>query len=99
LQTAAIAKILSERVTSIAVAERIDYAWDMAREINRNLNVFNPIPSEIELVKRYLQTEISPNFELIDMLSRGVGVHHFSSEPFACLDDIVGQLSRGFLYR
>jgi hypothetical protein len=76
LQTAAMAKVLSERGTSIAVAERIDYAWDMAREISSGFNVLNPVPDEIELVKRFLQTEISPNFELIEMLSRGVGVHH-----------------------
>src|SRR6185503_14776269 len=37
---------------------------------------FSPIPDEIRLVQNFLRTEISPGFELVDMLSRGVGVHH-----------------------
>ncbi len=75
LQTAAMAKVLSERGTSIAVASRIDSVRELAREIARDFSVVTPMP-EIELVKKFLQTEISPNFELVDMLSRGIGVHH-----------------------
>jgi hypothetical protein len=48
----------------------------MARTITENLEPFHNIPEEIALVERFLQTEISPDFELINMLERGVGVHH-----------------------
>lgn len=76
LETAAIAKVMSERGTSIAVANKIDYVWNMARKISDSVNTLPSIPEEIKLVQRFLRTEISPDFELIEMLSRGVGVHH-----------------------
>lgn len=76
LQTAAMAKVFSERGTSIAVASKIGSVWSMARSISESLEPLSPIPEEISLVQKFLQTEISPNFELIQMLSCGVGVHH-----------------------
>jgi superfamily II DNA/RNA helicase len=76
LQTAAMARVLSERGTSIAVANNTDWVWNMAREVSKTLNELSPVPAEIELVQKFLKTEISPNFELINMLSCGVGVHH-----------------------
>jgi len=76
LQTAAMAKIFSERGTSIAVANTINSVWTMARKISKTVNVLSPIPDEIELVQKFLKTEISPDFELVEMLSRGIGVHH-----------------------
>ena len=76
LQTAAMARVMSERGTSIAVATNINWVWNMAREICKSLPTFNSIPDEIQLVQNFLKVEISSNFELIDMLSHGVGVHH-----------------------
>ncbi len=76
LQTAAMARVLSERGTSIAVANNTDWVWSMAREVSKTLDELSPVPAEIELVQKFLKTEISPNFELINMLSCGVGVHH-----------------------
>jgi replicative superfamily II helicase len=76
LQTAAMAKIFSERGTSIAVANTINSVWTMARKICETVDVLSPIPDEIELVLKFLKTEISPDFELVNMLSHGVGVHH-----------------------
>ena len=76
LQTAAMARILSERGTSIAVANNTDWVWNMARKVSEKFEPLSPIPEEIELVQNFLKTEISENFELIEMLSRGVGVHH-----------------------
>jgi hypothetical protein len=76
IQAGAMAKIFSERGTSIAVAQKIDHAWSMARSVAKSLRPCEPVPKEISLVQRFLQTEISPDFELIDMLNRGVGVHH-----------------------
>jgi replicative superfamily II helicase len=76
LQTAAMARIMSDRGTSIAVANNTDWVWNMARKTCETMQPFNPIPDEILLVQNFLRTEISSNFELIDMLSHGVGVHH-----------------------
>lgn len=76
LETAAMAKIMSERGTSIAVATRIDSVWSMARKISETLEPISSDCSEIELVQKFLRTEISSDFELVEMLSRGVGVHH-----------------------
>ncbi|MEA3293493.1 MAG: DEAD/DEAH box helicase [Euryarchaeota archaeon] len=75
-QTAAMARILSERGTSIAVANNTDWVWNMARKVNEKFEPLSPIPEEIKLVQNFLRTEISESFELIDMLSHGVGVHH-----------------------
>lgn len=76
LQTGAIARVLSERGTSIAVATRIDSVWAMARKISESLVAYSSLPGEIELVQRFLANEISPGFELIEMLKHGVAVHH-----------------------
>lgn len=76
VQAGAMATVFSERGTSIAVAQKIDHVWSMARTVAGSLKPFDNIPAEIALVQRFLQTEISPQFELIEMLGRGVGVHH-----------------------
>ena len=76
MQAAAMAKIMSERGTSIAVANNTDWVWNMARHVCRTFEPRHPISEEILLVQNFLRTEISPDFELVDMLSRGVGVHH-----------------------
>ncbi len=76
VQAGAMAKVFSERGTSIAVAQKIDHVWALARVVKDSFRAFEDVPSEIALVQRFLMTEISPQFELIDMLSRGVGVHH-----------------------
>ena len=91
LQTGAMAKVLSERGTSIAFANRIDSVWEMARQISRTIGRLSPIPDEIKLVQRFLATEISPNFELIRMLESGVAVHHagLSDETQALIESLA----------
>ncbi|MFH1845170.1 MAG: DEAD/DEAH box helicase [bacterium] len=76
VQAGAMAKVFSERGTSIAVAQKINDVWSVARTVRDSLDPWENVPPEVELVQRFLQTEISPEFELIDMLNRGVGVHH-----------------------
>ena len=76
LQTAAMARVLSGRGTSIAVGMKINDVWVMAREAKKVLPALSPIPEQIQLVQNFLRTEISPNFELIDLLGHGIGVHH-----------------------
>ncbi|MCY4341341.1 MAG: DEAD/DEAH box helicase [Gammaproteobacteria bacterium] len=76
LQTAAISAVMSARGTSIAVANKIPTVWKMAGEAARSLPELSKVPSVIRLVQDFLRTEISPDFKLIDMLDKGVGVHH-----------------------
>lgn len=76
LETAAVSKIMSRNGTSIAVSTKIDSVWSMARAICSSFEEYSPIPEEIKLVQNFLKTEISYDFELINMLSYGVGVHH-----------------------
>ena len=74
--TDAMATVFSQRGTSVAVALRIDSVWAMAREIAKVLPMLSPVPEEIKLVQKFLQTEISPNFELVNLLDHGIAVHH-----------------------
>ncbi len=70
------AKVFSKRGTSIAVAQKISDAWSIARKVAADLDPYVQIHNDIQLVQRFLATEISKDFELIDMLSKGVVVHH-----------------------
>ncbi len=76
LQTAAMAMIFSARGSSIAVATRIDQAWSMARETSKVMPTLRNKSADITLVQNFLRAEISSNFELIELLEHGVGVHH-----------------------
>lgn len=74
IQAAAMSKVMSDRGTSIAMAQTIPNCWTMAREVAEKLA---PIDSpRLMLVRKFLADEISPDFELIELLGRGVGVHH-----------------------
>lgn len=76
LQTAAAGAIMSDRGTSIAVANRISSVWKMADEAAGNLPAFDPVPTDIGLVQDFLRTEVSSEFQLVETLKHGVGVHH-----------------------
>lgn len=75
-QAVAMAKVFSKRGTSIAIAQTIPDAWGIARKVAAELEPYVQIPEDIELVQRFLAVEISKDFELIEMLSKGVVVHH-----------------------
>ena len=76
LQTAAIGRVMSAKGTSIAVANNIKTVWTMARNAMESLPAFGAVPRDVVLVQDFLRTEVSPNFELVNMLGHGVGVHH-----------------------
>ncbi len=75
-QAVAMAKSFSDRGTSIAIAQTIPDVWSIARKVAAELPAFEQVPSEVALVQRFLATEVSEKFELINMLSKGVVVHH-----------------------
>lgn len=76
LQTAAMGTIMSARGTSVTVANNIPTVWTMAREAAESLAAFEAVPDDIRLVQDFLRSEISPDFQLVSLLERGVGVHH-----------------------
>ena len=88
LQTAAMAKIFSARGSSVAVATQIPHVWSMAREAAKVMPKARNNPPEITLVQNFLKAEISPKFELVQLLDHGVGVHHagLSDETIALME-------------
>lgn len=76
LQTAAMATVLSSRGTSIAIGNTIATVWSMARSAAKTLPKLENPTEEIQLVQNFLKSEVSSDFELVEMLSHGVGVHH-----------------------
>ena len=75
-QSGAMASIMSQRGTSIAVANRISSVWGMARMLQKSMPVIAYPDADTRLVQDFLRTEIAENFELVDMLDHGIGVHH-----------------------
>lgn len=76
LQTAAITKEMSSRGTSVAVANQIKSVWNMADEAANSLPRLKSQSDEVRLVQDFLRTEVSRDFKLIELLDKGVGVHH-----------------------
>ncbi len=70
------AKSFSSRGTSIVIAKTKPNAWSIARVLCKNMDDLESIPSEILLVQNFLKVEVSPEFELIQMLNKGIGIHH-----------------------
>lgn len=66
----------SSRGTSIAIAQKIPDVWSIARKVSAELSPLDPIPGDVAIVQRFLATEVGKDFELIEMLSKGVVVHH-----------------------
>ncbi len=76
IQTAAMANTFSIRGTSIAIARDIPGSWSMARRIAEAIPDDTETSDEVALVQRFLRTEVSEEFELVQLLAKGVGVHH-----------------------
>lgn len=76
VQTAAMAKVFSERGTSIAIATNTSHVWSMAKKLAKDMAPRKKVSDRVRLVQRFLKTEIGEDFELIGMLERGIAVHH-----------------------
>ncbi|HDL01525.1 MAG TPA: DEAD/DEAH box helicase, partial [candidate division Zixibacteria bacterium] len=70
------AKVFANRGTSIVIAKTQPNAWSLARVLSENMDDLGDIPSQIQLVQNYLKAEVSSEFELIEMLNKGIGIHH-----------------------
>ena len=85
------AKVFADRGTSIVIAKTKLNAWSLARVLSNNMDDLEKIPRQIQLVQNYLKTEVSPEFELIKMLNKGIGIHHggLSEEIKALMEWLV----------
>ncbi|HJH30113.1 MAG TPA: DEAD/DEAH box helicase [Methanosarcinaceae archaeon] len=85
------AKVFANRGTSIVVAKTKPNAWSLARVLSDNMDDLENIPPQILLVQNYLKAEVSPEFELIKMLNKGIGIHHgdLSDEIKALMEWLV----------
>jgi len=76
-QTAAMGVVFSGRErTSVTILRTIQDSWSAARLVAENLGQLEEVPVEIALVQRFLASEVGPDFEMIDLLESGVGVHN-----------------------
>jgi len=69
-------KYFANRGTSIIIAKTQPNAWSLARVLSDSMDDLEITPSQIQLVQNYLKAEVSPDFELIKMLNKGIGIHH-----------------------
>lgn len=77
--TAAMAKELSRRGTCLAIGRTPDDSWSMARRLIQEMPKLTDEFTgyeDIQLVKKYLADEMGSEFELIEMLDKGIGVHN-----------------------
>lgn len=68
--------VFSERGTSIVIAQQIPHVWSISGKIANTLPDFEEVDPDIALVQRFLATEVSPEFKLVKLLEKGIGVHH-----------------------
>ena len=85
------AKVFSDRGTSIVIATKISYVWSIAKTLSDEIPDLENISLKIKLVQNFLKAEVSPDFELINMLNKGIGVHHskLSDEIKALMEWLV----------
>lgn len=72
----AAARAFSQRGTSVVVARTIPDVWSTANAIAESLPTLDSVDEDIALTQRFLATEISPQFALVQLLNAGIGVHH-----------------------
>lgn len=96
LQAAAMATVFASRGTSIAVGPKVPSVWGMAAQVAKELGAWSKHPPEVALVQRFLKAEISSEYQLVDLLDAGVGVHHseLSEETRSLIEWLteIGQL-------
>lgn len=73
--TAAVTKQLIERKGILTICKEKKLCWDCAEIISNQLNI-EGYDEDIELVKRYIATEMGDKFTLIKLLDKRIGVHH-----------------------
>ncbi|MBI4517200.1 MAG: DEAD/DEAH box helicase [Deltaproteobacteria bacterium] len=78
---AAIAKSLSSRGTVILLAYSPRDTWSIGELLSKNMPDVDPPKDRIDLVQRFLATELGSDFQLSALLSKGIAVHHAGLPP------------------
>lgn len=73
---AAAAMALRERGPTIVLANRVDHAWSIAKKFKHKDAKRLYVHDDVALVQRFVADEMGADFELIELLQNGVGVHH-----------------------
>lgn len=73
---ASIANVLKKRGTTIVLAERPDWAWSIARTLRKYTPPKSGLDPRVGLVQNYIRDEMGEEFELVQLLEFGIGVHH-----------------------
>tara|TARA_R110002072_G_C7965380_1_gene534268 strand:- start:215 stop:3361 length:3147 start_codon:yes stop_codon:yes gene_type:complete len=69
------AKGLAKRGPVIVMHARPDWVWSLAERIRSEVDLVEPSDQK-ETVKKFLALEFGADFQLIELLSYGIGVHH-----------------------
>lgn len=73
--TAAITKQLINRKGILTICMQRKHCWDCAKMLAETMPTISKDP-DIELVKRYIASELGEDFILLSLLDKGIGVHH-----------------------
>lgn len=73
---ASIANVLKKRGTTFVLAERPDWALSIARTLRKYTPPKSGLDPRVGLVQNYIRDEMGEEFELVQLLESGIGVHH-----------------------
>ncbi|MER6014794.1 DEAD/DEAH box helicase [Streptomyces bluensis] len=73
---AATASVLAPRGQTITLAQRPDFAWTIAQQISDGRSDVAEPSGNLQAIARIVSEEFGPQFPLVGLLRRGVGVHH-----------------------
>jgi len=78
MQTGAMSRVFGSlgRGTSVAVVNQLRLTWSVGKEVAKSLPALARTDENLELVRRFVATEVSPDFALCRLLEKGVAVHH-----------------------
>jgi replicative superfamily II helicase len=97
MQAGAMSRVFGSmgRGTSVAVVNQLRLTWSVGAEIAKSLPALSKPDENIELVRRFVATEVSPDFALSHLLEKGVAVHHsgLSEETRALVEWLAEQNS------
>jgi len=73
---AVVAQQFNERGPVIVMHTTPDWVWSLAKKLKIEINKSADLSDNVKLVQQFLELEFGNDFELIELLSYGIGVHH-----------------------
>lgn len=73
---AATAQALRKRGPVLILAGRPDWCWGLARRFKSTQKSPKADTEQVQIVKQFIAEEFGEDFELIDFIDKGVGLHH-----------------------